>query len=64
MRDPDSKKPYDLGIFTLDTALSPAQGIERYSWRWPIEPSSATGKQVLGVGDACNRVETGSGDEC
>jgi hypothetical protein len=55
MREPASKKPYDLGIFTLDTALTPARAIERYSWRWPIEPSNATGKQVLGVGDACNR---------
>ena len=55
MREPDSKKPYDLGIFTLDTSLTPVQGIERYSWRWPIEPSNATGKQLLGVGDACNR---------
>ncbi len=57
MRDPDSKKPYDLGIFTLDVTLTPARAIERYSWRWPIEPSNATGKQVLGVGDACNRAE-------
>jgi hypothetical protein len=55
MREPDSEKPYDLGIFTLDTTLTPAQAIERYSWRWPIEPSNAAGKQVLGVGDACNR---------
>jgi len=55
MRDPDSKKPYDLGIFTLDTALSPEAAIERYSWRWPIEPSNAAGKQVTGAGDACNR---------
>ena len=23
----------------------------------PIEPSNATGKQILGVGDACNRVQ-------
>ena len=29
--------------------------IERYSWRWPIEPSDATGKQVTGAGDAGNR---------
>lgn len=55
MRDPGSKKPYDLGIFTLDTSLSPEQAIERYSWRWPIEPSNAAGKQVTGAGDACNR---------
>ena len=56
MREPDSGKPYDLGLFTLDTALSPGAVIERYSWRWPIEPSNAAGKQVTGAGDACNRV--------
>jgi len=55
MREPDSKKPYDLGLFTLDTALAPGAVIERYSWRWPIEPSNAAGKQVTGAGDACNR---------
>ena len=55
MREPDSKKPYDLGIFTLDTALTPEAAIERYSWRWPIEPSNAAGKQVTGAGHACNR---------
>jgi hypothetical protein len=57
VKDPGSAKPYDLGLFTLDTAASPAAIAERYSWRWPIEPSNATGKQLLGVGDACNRVE-------
>ena len=56
MRDPESKKPYDLGIFTLDVSLSPEAAIERYSWRWPIEPSNAAGKQLTGVGDACNRI--------
>jgi hypothetical protein len=56
MREKDSKKLYDLGIFTLDTTLSPGAAIERYSWRWPIEPSNAAGKQVTGAGDACNRV--------
>ncbi len=55
MREPDSKKPYDLGIFTLDTGISPQEAIERYSWRWPIEPSNAAGKQVTGAGGACNR---------
>jgi DDE superfamily endonuclease len=55
VRDPGSGKPYELGLFTLDTQASPAAIAERYSWRWPIEPSNATGKQILGVGDACNR---------
>jgi hypothetical protein len=57
VKDPDSGKPYDLGLFTLDTGAAPAAIAERYSWRWPIEPSNATGKQILGVGDPCNRVE-------
>jgi hypothetical protein len=57
VRDLDSAKPYDLGLFTLDTQAGPAAIAERYSWRWPIEPSNAAGKQVLGVGNACNRVE-------
>jgi hypothetical protein len=56
-REPGSKKPYDLGIFSLDTAASPARLIERYSWRWPIEPSSAAGKQLTGAGDARSRTQ-------
>jgi hypothetical protein len=55
MREADSGKPYDPGIFTPDPRLSPAGAINRYSWRWPIEPSNAAGKQVTGAGDACNR---------
>ena len=57
VREPGSRKPYDLGLLNLDTSASPAAIAERYSWRWPIEPSNATGKQILGVGDACNRAE-------
>jgi DDE superfamily endonuclease len=57
VRAPDSRQPYDLALFTLDLAATPAAVIERYSWRWPIEPSNATGKQILGVGQACNRLE-------
>jgi len=57
VRDPGSPRAYDLGLFTLDTGAGPAAIAERYSWRWPIEPSNATGKQILGVGDPCNRVQ-------
>ena len=57
VRAPDSGKPCDLALFTLDTQASPAAIAERYSWRWAIKPSNATGKQILGVGDACNRAE-------
>jgi hypothetical protein len=55
VREPGSARPYDLGIFTLDTGLSAQEAIERYAWRWPVEPSNAAGKQVTGAGDACNR---------
>jgi len=57
VRDPGSARAYDLGLFTLDTDAGPAATAERYSWRWPIEASNAAGKQILGVGDACNRTE-------
>lgn len=57
VRDPGSAQPHDLGLFTLDTGADPAAIAERYSWRWPIEPSNAAGKQILGVGEACNRVQ-------
>jgi hypothetical protein len=30
--------------------------VERCSWRWAIEPSNATGRQITGIGDACNRL--------
>ena len=56
VKEPGSARPHDLAIFTLDTAASPEAIIERYAWRWPIEPSNAAGKQIMGVGDACNRV--------
>ena len=48
IREPGSAKPYDLGLFTLDTQASPEALAERYSWRWAIEPSNATGKQLTG----------------
>ncbi len=57
VRDPGSGKAYDLALFTLDTQADPGAIAGRYSWRWPIEPSNATGKQLIGVGDACNRVQ-------
>ena len=57
IREPGSAKPYDLGLFTLDTQAGPEAPAGRYSWRWAIEPSSAAGKQLTGAGGACNRVQ-------
>jgi hypothetical protein len=56
VRDEDSGKAYDLALFTLDAAATTAQAVERYAVRWSIEPSNATGKQQMGVGQARNRV--------
>ena len=56
VRAPDSKKPYDLGLFTLHTGVSAEAIAERYSWRWAMEPSNAIGKQLTGAGHARNRV--------
>ena len=55
--DLGSRKRYELGLFSLDTSVSVAAIAERYSWRWQIERCNATGKQILGVGDACNSVQ-------
>jgi hypothetical protein len=57
VREEDSVKPYDLALFTLDADATAAQVVERYAVRWSIEPSNATGKQQMGVGQARNRVK-------
>jgi hypothetical protein len=58
VRDPgsDPERGYDLALFTTDVHAS-AEGIAaRYAKRWSIEPAHATAKQLLGVGQARNRV--------
>jgi hypothetical protein len=56
VREEGSTRPYDLALFTLDEAATPAEVVERYAVRWSIEPSNATGKQQMGVGQARNRL--------
>jgi hypothetical protein len=56
VREVDSTKAYDLALFTTDTTATPEQIVERYAVRWSIEPSNATGKQQMGVGQARNRL--------
>ena len=36
VKEAGSARPYDLAIFTLDTATSAEAAIERYAWRWAI----------------------------
>jgi hypothetical protein len=55
--DDDSDKPYDLALVTTDLTSTPAQIVARYSWRWQIELLFLQLKQVLGVGQARNRVQ-------
>lgn len=54
-REPDTTGGYDLAVFTTDTTTDGAAIIARYAERWSIEPANATGKQLLGVGQARNR---------
>jgi hypothetical protein len=55
VRDPGTTKPYELALFTTDLTSSGAGIVERYARRWSIEPANATGKQIMGIGQARNR---------
>ncbi|MDQ2709751.1 MAG: transposase [Actinomycetota bacterium] len=56
VRDDDTSTGYDLALFTTDPDTPAEQIIGRYADRWSIETANATGKQVLGVGQARNRL--------
>jgi DDE superfamily endonuclease len=47
---------FDLALVTPDLHATPAQVIERYAARWSIEVAIEDAKQVLGAGQARNRV--------
>jgi hypothetical protein len=54
VRDLDATKPYTLA--TTDPASTGEQIVARYASRWSIEQSIKDGKQLLGAGDAHNRL--------
>ena len=56
VREPDTTIGYDLALFTTDHDSQAEPIVARYADRWSIEPANATAKQVLGVGQARNRV--------
>ena len=56
VRDTGSDKGYQLATFTTDQDSAGQVIVARYADRWSIEPANATGKQILGVGQARNRV--------
>jgi SRSO17 transposase len=53
----DAKKSsgYQIALITTDLTSTPAQIVERYADRWPIEVAFEEGKQIFGVGHARNR---------
>lgn len=55
----DTTKPsgYQLALITTDPSATPAQIIERYGDRWPIEVSFEDGKELFGIGQARNRTQ-------
>jgi hypothetical protein len=56
VRDPTGARP-DLALITTDLA-GPAEAIvARYADRWSIEQTIKDGKDLLGVGDAQNRLK-------
>jgi len=56
VREPGHDKV--LAIFTTDTDSPAADIVARYRLqRWPIETAIAAGKQLLGVGQARNRLQ-------
>ncbi len=46
---------YDLALITTDMTSTPAQIVEGYARRWPIEVEFRQAREVLGVGEAHNR---------
>lgn len=57
VRDTDRADGYDLALFTTDLHGPAADIAARYAARWPIETAIAAGKQLLGVGQARNRLQ-------
>jgi len=53
----DSGDDRVLTLFTTDTDTRTDAVIERYAHRWPIETAIAAGKQLLGIGQARNRLQ-------
>jgi SRSO17 transposase len=55
VKDTDKACGYQIALITTDLTSTPAQIVERYADRWPIEVSYEDAKHIFGVGDARNR---------
>jgi len=56
-RDEHTASGYDLALVTTGLAASPATLVMRYAARWAIEQAFADARNVLGAGEARNRVK-------
>ncbi len=56
VRDLDETKAYTLALATTDLTTPGGQIVARYASRWSIEQSIKDGKDLLGAGDAQNRL--------
>ena len=56
VRDLDETTPCTLALATTDLVSTGEQIVARYASRWSIEQSIKDGKQLLGAGDAQNRL--------
>ena len=56
VRDLDEARPYTLALATTDLAATGEQVVARYASRWSVEQSIKDGKDLLGAGDAQNRL--------
>lgn len=57
VREPDSRKLYNLALVTTDLTATAADLVCRYADRWSIEQAIKDSKDHLGAGDAQNRVQ-------
>ncbi|MCA1679367.1 MAG: transposase [Actinobacteria bacterium] len=55
VKDADKACGYQIALITTDLTSTPAQIVERYADRWPIEVAYEDAKHVFGVGEARNR---------
>jgi hypothetical protein len=56
LREDAAGTGYDLALVTTDLQATPSRVVERYAARWSVEVSIEDAKQLVGVGEARNRV--------
>ena len=56
VREADSSRGYDLALVATDPQATAGQVVERYAARWAIEVAIEDAKQLVGVGQAHNRL--------